>query len=889
MARPRAGWRHLTQISKRQLRQSSWGYSNGFRRGIPPWGAACACLVLAQLAWAQPAERSPARERLDEVTPPPGEPPLAVSPPRVSNAVEATYPPEALAARREAQVELLVTVLADGTVGEVEVTRSAGQAFDDAAVAAMRRWRFEPARRGEQAISSRIRVPFRFDLPQVEPTPAAPDVRAPAVATPDPGATRPSESPIEVTVRGERALRSEDRSVSDFRIDRDVIAVAPRQEGAEVLRAAPGVYIGRAEGPAVAHNYMLRGFDAEHGQDIEFRVGGLPINLPSHIHGQGYADLGFLLGDTVRQLRVKEGVYDPRQGDFAVAGSIDVSLGVPEPERGVRLRSSYGAFNTLRQLVLWAPRDAPEESFGAVQYLKTDGFGQNRAGQSGSGVFQHRFGQGKVGVRAIGVLHSARSSLAGVVRQDDVDAGRICFACTYPYPTARAQSALASRVLFGAFADYETDRGANGQVGAWLGYDSFRIQENFTGFLQVSRTLERVAGRGDLIEQQNRTLSFGLTGRHRSSPLRPATWAHGTVEVGADGRLDVIDQAQSLLDASVRNQRWDERVDARVRSVDLGLWGDLDWALTRYVHLRAGVRADLLSFDVEDALGNYAPLTRPRDAFIAGFRRSALGLAWGPRTSLEIRPIEGLSLLAAYGEGYRSPQARLLEDGEDAPFSKVRSADVGLRVELGNLLQLALGGYFTHLSDDVAFDAAEGRLERIGATRRLGAVAQAITRPAAWLVGSLSCTWVDAALLEPPPPTADEPQPPFSAGQNLPFVPPLVVRADLGARHTLWPHLGRWPIDGRAGLGFSFLSARPLPYGAFADPVALLDASAALHWGPIELSFELFNALNARYAAVEYAFPSDWDPNDGVRPRTPSRHIAAGAPLAWMLSLGVTL
>jgi hypothetical protein len=89
-----------------------------------------------------------------------------------------------------------------------------------------------------------------------------------------------------------------------------VIAAAPRQEDTDILRSALGVYVGRAGGPAVANSYMLRGFDAEHGQDIEFRVGGLPINMPSHIHGQGYADLSFLVADAVRELSVSEGVYD---------------------------------------------------------------------------------------------------------------------------------------------------------------------------------------------------------------------------------------------------------------------------------------------------------------------------------------------------------------------------------------------------------------------------------------------------------------------------------------------------------------------------------------------------------------------------------------------------
>jgi hypothetical protein len=246
-------------------------------------------------------------------------------------------------------------------------------------------------------------------------------------------------------------------------------------------------------------------------------------------------------------------------------------------------------------------------------------------------------------------------------------------------------------------------------------------------------------------------------------------------------------------------------------------------------------------------------------------------------------------VLAAYGEGYRSPQARLLEDGEGAPFSKVRSADLGMRFDWGDPLRLAVAGYYTHLSDDVAFEAAEGRLERIGATQRLGTVLHATTRPARWLVGALSVTFVDATLLETPPASAEDPQPPLARGQSLPFVPPVVARADAGATHTFAGDVAGAPVSGRAGLGLSYLSPRPLPYGDFADPVALLDASAGASWGAVDLTLEVFNALDARYAAVEYAFSSDWDPDDGVRPRTPARHIAAGAPLSWMVSLGVTL
>ena len=120
-------------------------------------------------------------------------------------------------------------------------------------------------------------------------------------------------------------------------------------------------------------------------------------------------------------------------------------------------------------------------------------------------------------------------------------------------------------------------------------------------------------------------------------------------------------------------------------------------------------------------------------------------------------------------------------------------------------------------------------------------------------------------------------------------MPPWVIRADLGARRVLLDDFLSRPLSGNGGLGFSYLSPRPLPYGEFAEPVALLDASLGLAWGPLGLSFEVFNLMNAQYAAIEYSFPSDWSPNDGVRTRTPARHSAAGAPLSWMLSLEVNL
>jgi len=848
----------------------------------------------------EPPDGEPEQAAPDEEPPPPRTPPQ-LTPPRIVSSTPPPYPAGRIADGLHPSVVLIVTLDERGEVVDTHVEHSAEPDFDRAAVEAIRSWTFAPAERDGAPIPSRIRVAVHFELPSFDV--ATPAETVPAVEHEDhddahPPAAEPApepepedepedDEPLGVTADVEAAgLRDEERGASHFDIERDVIEAAPRQEGADVMLSVPGVFVSRAEGLAVGHRINLRGFDAEHGQDIELRIGGLPVNLPSHIHGQGYADLGLLIPEVVQRVNATEGVSDPRQGDFAVAGSVDFALGVGARDRGWRVESGYGRFNTFRQLVLWAPEGERDETFGAVQYRHTDGFGQNRGGDSASAIVQAGGRDGRWRFRGLGILYGARADLAGVVRVADVDAGRVGFYDSYDVPTADSQSALSGRFMGGFFGDYRGADGDNGGFSVWLGADTFRLQENFTGFIQRSRILADTAGRGDLIEQQNQTLSAGVSGRYRTAQWRPWEWAGARLEVGLDGRMDFIEQAQNLLGVP-RNQTWDRRVDAAITGADIGLWGDVELALTEYVRLHVGLRAALLLYDVDDRLGNFVPSVRPDDAFIMGFRRSAGGAFVGPRASAEVRPIDWLKLRASYGQGYRSPQARTLEDGERAPFTTVHSADLGALFEYESYLSVTVAGFWTELSDDVAFEAREGRLERVGASRRLGAVLHAQTRPVEWLVGAVSVTYVDAELLEPPPPSAEDPQPAFEAGQNLPYVPPVVIRADVGAHGTLAEDVLGQSLRGRIGVGYSFLSPRPLPFGGSADPVNLLDASAGLGWGPVDLGVSFYNLFDTRWAASEFLFTSNWDPT-GVPSRVPARHRSAGAPFTFMVTLGVS-
>ncbi len=840
-------------------------------------GIATLLSLLGATAHAQPAEE-------------------ALSAPRVVESVDPEYPPDELPSGRTPTVTLHVTVDAEGRVREAHVDDTAGEQFDAAALAAVRQWRFEPARRAGRAIASRIRVEVRFSLPDFDlpaqavdavegEEPPPPQTAPPETAPPEPPIDD-AEPELEVEARLEREHDDHARSASQHDVDRDVLEAAPRRDGGDLLQCVPGLFAARGEGDAVGQRLMLRGFDADHGQDIELTLEGVPINLPSHIHGQGYADLGFLLPEVVRALSATEGVYDPSQGDFAVAGSIDLRLGVRE--RGVTSRTSYGRFNTFRQLLLWAPADLEEGTFGAAAYRRTDGYGRGRAGESGSAMVSYAFeGDRSWRGRIFALGYGARASLAGVVRADDIEAGNVGFYGRYDDPVAENQSALAVRVLLGGTLEHRGERGQRTSATLWASYDDFRIQEAFTGYLERSRTMPEWSGRGDLIEQQNETFSLGFSARHRSAHARLFDWLRGSIAVGLAARADMIEQRQALL-AAPQNETWDERVDASITGADVGAWLDLDVHVTDYVRVRGGVRGDLLFYDVDDRLGNFIPAFR-RESYIIGFRRSAFGFAAGPRASIEVRPIEPLSLMIAYGEGYRSPQARQLVDGERAPFTKVRSGDLGFRLELGDHRELELAGtaFYTHLSDDIAFDAHEGRLEPVGPTSRAGASLALRTEPFAWLTAALSITFVHATLDEPPPVSAADPTPAFTPGSLLPFVAPWVVRADVGAHEELF-ELDGHPVLGRAGIGFSFLSPRPLPFGQEADPVALLDASISASWRWLTIGVEAFNITGSRWSANELFFVSNWRPSEQPS-RLPARHIAAGQPFSILATLGVTL
>jgi TonB family protein len=779
----------------------------------------------------------------------------------------------------------------DAQVTDVVVEHSAGADFDAEAVRAVRSWTFEPARRGETPVSSRIRVAVHFEpsnvAPPGPPAPNEPAEVSPAVADEE-TETKPKQTLgfVGTAEVDAEKLRAQGRGAGDITVDRKALDAAPVNSANDLLQRAPGLYVANVEGDGAAGFFYLRGFNAEHGQDIELKLGDVPLNQPSNIHGQGYAYLGFIVPEVVRNLRVIEGVYDPRQGDFAVAGTVEFELGVEQ--RGIYSKSLFGSFGTFRQVGIFAPKGKDTDTFGAFQFQRSNGFGENRDGLNGSAMFQVGFGEKDWRFKLYGSFWGARYNSAGVLRVDDIESRDIGFYDVYPYATARGQNAFDAGAIVGVGGERRNADGKNTSFDLWLQLNDLRILQNYTGFLERSAENPDSVGRGDLIEQRDRRIVFGGNARHRTARFKPAEAAQGTVEMGLSGRVDVMNPQQQNLVEAPQNQTWDRRINADVVQADIGLWVDLDWDFTKYLNFKGGVRVDALFFDVNDALGNVVP-DSPPGSYIPGSRKTAAGVFAGPRLTLTGKPTDHVDIIGAYGEGLRSPQAITLIEGDLAPFTRVHSFDLGVRARIGadEQLKLSLTGYRTWLDRDVIFEASEGGLENIGPTSRTGFVFYAVAQPLSWLYGAFSVTYVRAVLEGPPPPTVENPTPAVDRGDLLPFVPPWIVRLDLSATDDL-VDLGKYPLRGHLGIGYSFIASRPLPFSQTASPFSLLELSAKLSWRFLEVGLQIYNLLGAEYASNEFAFVSDWNPSE-VSSHIPERHITAGSPRMFLFMIGIRL
>ncbi len=306
----------------------------------------------------------------------------------------------------------------------------------------------------------------------------------------------PSELDLpEVLVTSERPVAA---SSQQFIPDKEII-LQPQGRPAQVLRLIPGfIAVEHSGGGGKADQYFLRGFDADHGTDVAFFSDGMPINLRTHAHGQGYTDLNFIIPETIEGLDVYKGAYLPEYGDFATAGAVNFRTRQAVQE-GIA-QATGGQFDTQRYLLMFSPTKEKVRTLFAGEGYYSNGpyehdnryFRGNLLGKMTTNL------TGRDELSLTGTFHSSKWNASGEIPFRAVDAGTLGrFGAIDPSEGGRTLRSTAKLNYH-----YDTTSGGEFFVNAYGQYYRLDLFTNFSFFLNDPVN-------GDGIQQSDRRVMYG--------------------------------------------------------------------------------------------------------------------------------------------------------------------------------------------------------------------------------------------------------------------------------------------------------------------------------------------------------------------------------------------
>ena len=758
----------------------------------------------------------------------PAEPEPDIAPPVLKEHAEATYPAEALRQRREGNVGLALTIDEAGTVEGVEVTTAAGHGFDEAAVVAARRFTFEPARKGGRAMRATIQFTYRFQLP-VEPSPVAvpaPPAAVPGAATPDRAPAVPEgtdeaaqtgsdQATIVVATRPQQAASSRSIGARD-------LTLRPVASAQDLLRATPGLVLVQHSGGGKANQYFLRGFDADHGTDVALSFDGVPINMVTHAHGQGFADTNFIIPEVVERIDVTKGPYFANQGDFATAGAVDLVSrdDVEHASLGFGVGGSPGRGEpSYRGLLMASPKTESTQSLLAAEIGRQNGpFDRAEGWDRYKLMSKLTVALGSTSSVTLGAMSYAGNwNGSGQLPARAVASGMVPrFGSLDPSEggsTARHQAFLQYRLLPSAASELKAL--------AYVGSYRFNLFSNFTFFL-------RDPARGDAIEQVDRRTFYGGKVSYRAA--HDIGGVKITTTIGGDMRGD---QIRAELWNGEKRSRIEPVGVYRAEPTSVGAFANAEITPFDWLRFAAGGRADLLSFAVEDRLAS------------GGGGAGGVGAAtqFSPKASLVVTSLKTAPLtidtFANYGHGFHSNDVRgAFATPAVTPLARAVGSEVGARARIFRQLDLTAALWQLDLETETVWSGDEGTTDVSGSTHREGVELDARYQPFTWLTADAGVTF-----------TRSRYQADTSYGAGLALAPKQTWAGGLSGRHPLGGGTVRY------GVRFYGLGDRPASDdGALvARGFTQVDLHAGYRHRWFDIGFDLENLLDTRYRSAQFA------------------------------------
>ncbi len=631
---------------------------------------------------------------------------------------------------------------------------------------------------------------------------------------------------IDVSERGDNLVGIAG-SANEGTTGREDLERRPKLRAGELVETVPGAIATQHSGGGKANQYFLRGFNLDHGTDFAVSVAGMPVNMPTHGHGQGYADLNFLIPELVERARYRKGPYFAEIGDFSSAGGVDFDLVRSIPEGTISL--TLGSYDFQRALAAGSASIAGGDLTGAIEYYHYDGPWERPDDyERWNGFLGFNRGDALRGWSATAMGSDGEWLSTDQIPRRAVEDGSLDrYGLIDPGP--RGQSSRFS--LSG-----EVHRGSGSSLSSLSAYAvnyDFNLISNFTYELDDPVN-------GDQFEQVDDRWIVGIGLDHRWSGHLGV--AHHNSAVGLDLRFDDI--ANGLYRTTDLVRTFTTRQDD-VRQLGGGLWGDTWIGLTPRLRLNLGLRADYYRAEVD------------------AFREINSGTAdeWmlNPKLSLVWRPGASVEYSFNVGSGFHSNDARGATiridpvTGEPAEpvdaLVRATGVDAGVRFFTGGDYHGTVTAFWLELDSELLFVGDAGMTESSRPSRRIGLEWTNFWQLSPKVAVDLDATWADAEFTDSDP-----------AGNKIPGAIVATVAAGVSVAD-----LGRWS----GSLRLRYFSGGPLTEDDSVDwgPTVLLNGLVTFRVSEhLRLALEGFNLLDREDDDIAYYYASrlPGEPADGI-------------------------
>ena len=607
-------------------------------------------------------------------------------------------------------------------------------------------------------------------------------------------------------------------SASQGIVGDEQLSTRPVLRAGELLEVVPGLIVTQHSGDGKANQYFLRGFNLDHGTDLATSVDGVPVNMPTHGHGQGYTDINFVIPELVESIEYRKGTYYAETGNFSAAGAVDMryrrSLAAP------LIVLEGGEDDYARSLIAGSTEVGAGTLLMGFDYAHIDGpwlLEENYHKRNGVLRYSRETTGGLFSITAQGYGGDWRSS-------DQIPLRAVRTGAVDRFGTIDPTDAGSSH-RYSLSADWSNTL-AGGQAKGLLyalDYDLDLIS-NFSYFTDPIQ--------GDQFQQVDQRRVYGGEWSWRSS----FAWLgrEQDLTTGVQVRHDDIDKV-GLYRTIARERFATVREDA-VRQTSYGLYGSVDTRWSDSVRTTLGLRADRFEFDV--AAGLAANAGQTSDSIVS------------PKFALVLGPWRNTEFFFNAGKGFHSNDARgttIRVDPVDGvtpvervdPLVDALGFDVGLRTALVPNTQVSLSLWSLKLDSELLFVGDAGTTEASRASERRGIEAAVIWNPLSWLILDADLAWSRSRFSDPDP-----------SGDRIPGAVENVASVGVAVDHPSgWFGGARFRHFGEAALleDDSVRSA----------PTTLVNLEAGYRfWKRYKLSAAVYNVFDSEDNDITYFYES---------------------------------